>query len=152
QVRGTSFAVWAPNARGVRVIGDFNHWDGRGHPMRSLGGAGVWDLFVPGVAEGTRYKYEVCGQDGQWHRKADPLASLAERPPATASVVFASSYGWEDQAWMAARAGGERTREPLSLYEVHLGSWRPGLSYRQLADELTSYVTEMGFTHVEFLP
>jgi len=151
-VSGTSFAVWAPNARGVRVIGDFNHWDGRGHPMRSLGGSGVWELFVPGVAEGTRYKYEICGQAGRWHRKADPMASLAERPPATASVVFASSYRWEDQAWMAARAAADRTREPLSIYEVHLGSWRPGLSYRQLAGELTSYVTEMGFTHVEFLP
>jgi 1,4-alpha-glucan branching enzyme len=151
-VRGASFAVWAPNARGVRVIGDFNHWDGRGYPMRSLGGAGVWELFVPGVAEGTRYKYEICGPDGQWRRKADPMASLAEHPPATASVVYRSSYEWGDEDWIQARARGERTAEPLSIYEVHLGSWRPGLSYRQLAEELTSYVTEMGFTHVEFLP
>jgi 1,4-alpha-glucan branching enzyme len=150
--RGTSFAVWAPNAQGVRVIGDFNHWDGRGHPMRSLGGAGVWELFVPGVAEGTRYKYEIRGPDGQWHRKADPLASLAERPPATASVVYSSSYEWQDSGWIAARGQRQLAGAPLSIYEVHLGSWRPGLSYRQLAHELTGYVTEMGFTHVEFLP
>jgi 1,4-alpha-glucan branching enzyme len=150
--RGTAFAVWAPNARGVRVIGDFNHWDGRGHPMRSLGGAGVWELFVPGVGEGARYKYEICGPDGRWRRKADPMASFAERPPATASVVYDSRYQWEDGGWMAARGRGERSREPLSIYEVHLGSWRPGLSYRQLAAELVDYVTRMGFTHVEFLP
>jgi 1,4-alpha-glucan branching enzyme len=151
-IRGTAFAVWAPNARGVRVIGDFNHWDGRGHPMRSLGGAGIWELFVPGVAEGTRYKFDICGPGGRWRRKADPLASLAECPPATASVVFTSGYQWGDGDWLAARARGDRLGEPVSVYEVHLGSWRPGLSYRQLADELTSYVTEMGFTHVEFLP
>jgi 1,4-alpha-glucan branching enzyme len=152
QVTGVSFAVWAPNARGVRVIGDFNHWDGRGHPMRSLGGSGVWELFVPGVGDGTRYKYEVCGRGGQWQRKADPMASLAEQPPATASVVFTSGYQWEDGDWLARRASGEPSRQPLSVYEVHLGSWRPGLSYLDLAEELTSYVTDLGFTHVEFLP
>jgi 1,4-alpha-glucan branching enzyme len=151
-VTGTSFAVWAPNARGVRVIGDFNHWDGRGHPMRSLGGAGVWELFVPGVGDGTRYKYEICGRDGQWGRKADPLASLAEEPPATASVVYTSSYQWGDAEWVTRRAGSEPSQRPLSVYEVHLGSWRPGLSYLELAEELTSYVTSIGFTHVEFLP
>jgi 1,4-alpha-glucan branching enzyme len=151
-VLGTSFAVWAPNARGVRVIGDFNHWDGRGHPMRSLGGAGVWELFVPGVTAGTHYKYEIRGPDGQWHRKADPMASFAEQPPATASVVYESSYEWGDQDWITSRASGQRAQAPLSIYEVHLGSWRPGLSYRQLAQELTSYVTDMGFTHVELLP
>jgi 1,4-alpha-glucan branching enzyme len=151
-VRGTSFAVWAPNARGARVIGDFNHWDGRGHPMRSLGGSGVWELFVPGTAEGTHYKFDICGPDGQWRRKADPLAARAELPPATASVVYTSEYEWRDEDWLAARSRGEKTREPVSVYEVHLGSWRPGLSYRQLAEQLTAYVTEMGFTHVEFLP
>jgi 1,4-alpha-glucan branching enzyme len=151
-VTGTSFAVWAPNARGVRVIGDFNHWDGRGHPMRSLGGAGVWELFVPGAGDGTRYKYEICGRDGRWLRKADPMASLAEQPPATASVVFTPAYQWGDADWLARRAGAEPSRQPLSVYEVHLGSWRPGLSYRQLAEELTAYVTDLGFTHVEFLP
>jgi 1,4-alpha-glucan branching enzyme len=151
-VTGTSFAVWAPNARGVRVIGDFNHWDGRGHPMRSLGGAGVWELFVPGVGDGTRYKYEICGRDGRWLRKADPMASLAEQAPATASVVFTSAYQWGDADWLDRRAGAEPSRQPLSVYEVHLGSWRPGLSYWQLAEELTAYVTDLGFTHVEFLP
>jgi 1,4-alpha-glucan branching enzyme len=151
-VNGTSFAVWAPNARGVRVMGDFNHWDGRGHPMRSLGGAGVWELFLPGVGDGSRYKYEICGRDGRWLRKADPMASLAEQPPATASVVFTSAYQWADQDWLDHRARAEPSRQPLSAYEVHLGSWRPGLSYRQLAEELTAYVTDLGFTHVEFLP
>jgi 1,4-alpha-glucan branching enzyme len=149
---GTGFAVWAPSARGVRVIGDFNHWDGRGHPMRSLGASGIWELFVPGVDAGTRYKYEICGPDGRWHRKADPLAALAERPPATASVVYQSRHEWGDQAWMAARAGRDPLGQPMSIYEVHLGSWRPGLGYTELADQLAAYVTDLGFTHVEFMP
>jgi len=149
---GTSFAVWAPNARGVRMIGDFNHWDGRGHPMRSLGGSGVWELLIPGVGEGAAYKYDICGPDGDWHRKADPMAGQAERPPATASVVTQSRYEWGDTDWLTARAGQDLLSRPMSIYEVHLGSWRPGLSYTELATELTSYVTEMGFTHVEFLP
>ncbi len=152
EATGTSFAVWAPNARGVRVIGDFNHWDGRGYPMRSLGGAGVWELFVPEVADGTKYKFEIRGPDGLLRRKADPMASLAEQPPATASVVFTSQYQWADGDWLDQRAKAEPTREPASVYEVHLGSWRPGLSYLELAEQLTAYVTEMGFTHVEFLP
>jgi 1,4-alpha-glucan branching enzyme len=151
-VTGTSFAVWAPNARGVRVIGDFNHWDGRGHPMRSLGGSGVWEIFVPGADDGTRYKYQICGQDGGWRTKADPMAQSAERPPATASIVYSSTYTWGDAEWLAARARGGRHNEPMSVYELHLGSWRPGLSYRELAGKLTEYVTSMGFTHVEFLP
>ena len=151
-VTGTSFAVWAPNALGVRVTGDFNYWDGRAFPMRSLGGSGVWELFVPGVADGARYKYAVCGRDGVWRGKADPLAAAAERPPGTASVVFTSRYAWADAEWMAARSGRQPVREPMSIYEVHLGSWRPGLSYRQLAVELVGYVTDLGFTHVEFLP
>jgi 1,4-alpha-glucan branching enzyme len=149
---GTAFAVWAPNAQGVRVIGDFNHWDGRAHPMRSLGGSGVWELFVPGVSPGTRYKYDVCGPGGGWQRKADPMAELAERPPATASVVTESRYEWADDAWMTARAARDQLGQPMSVYEVHLGSWRPGLSYTDLADQLTAYVTDLGFTHVEFLP
>jgi len=152
QVTGTSFAVWAPSALGVRVTGDFNYWDGRPFPMRSLGSSGVWELFIPGAADGARYKYAVCGRDGVWREKADPLAALAEHPPATASVVFTSRYAWQDAEWMAARAARQPVREPMSIYEVHLGSWRPGLSYRQLAAELTGYVTDLGFTHVEFLP
>ncbi|HEY2640617.1 MAG TPA: 1,4-alpha-glucan branching protein GlgB [Streptosporangiaceae bacterium] len=149
---GTSFAVWAPNARGVRVIGDFNHWDGRAHPMRSLGSSGVWELLIPGVGEGVRYKYDICGPDGTWHRKADPLAEFTERPPATASVVTQSRYDWGDANWLTARAEHDLLTRPMSIYEVHIGSWRPGLSYTELASQLTSYVTEMGFTHVEFLP
>jgi len=149
---GTAFAVWAPNARGVRVIGDFNHWDGRAHPMRSLGSSGVWELFVPEVSPGTRYKYDICGPDGTWHSKADPMAALAERPPATASVVYDSGYEWADQAWMTQRAGRDPLAQRMSVYEVHIGSWRPGLSYTELADQLTDYVTGLGFTHVEFLP
>ena len=109
EVTGTSFAVWAPNARGVRVIGDFNHWDGRGHPMRSLGGTGVWELFVPGVADGTKYKFEICGPDGMVRRKADPMASLAEEPPATASVVFTSRYQWgTGTGWPAGPSASRR--------------------------------------------
>ena len=152
QTPGTSFAVWAPNAHGVRVTGDFNYWDGRAYPMRSLGGSGVWELFVPGVREGARYKYAVCGPDGVWREKADPMANAAETPPATASVVYTSQYAWDDAEWIEARAGHEPVREPMSIYEVHLGSWRPGLSYRELAVQLAEYVTDMGFTHVEMLP
>ncbi len=151
-VTGTSFAVWAPSARGVRVTADFNFWDGVAFPMRSLGSSGVWELFVPDVAEGTRYKFSVHGDDGVWREKADPMASYAEQPPATASVVFTSQYRWGDTEWMRIRPAREPVREPMSTYEVHLGSWRPGLSYRELADQLTEYVTDMGFTHVEFLP
>ena len=151
-VTGTSFAVWAPHARGVRIAADFNGWDGRGYPMRSLGSSGVWELFVPGVGAGTPYTYEICGPDGSWRAKADPMAQSAEPPPATASVVYASHYTWSDSGWLAARAERSQRREPMSIYEVHLGSWRPGLSYRELAAELTAYVTSMGFTHVELLP
>jgi 1,4-alpha-glucan branching enzyme len=149
---GTSFAVWAPNARGLRVIGDFNHWDGRAHPMRSLGRSGVWELLVPGIGDGATYKFEILGSDGAWHRKADPMAGWAERPPATASRVTQSRYEWGDAKWLAERAERVLLANPMSIYEVHLGSWRPGLSYTELASQLTSYVTEMGFTHVEFLP
>jgi len=149
---GTAFAVWAPNARGVRVAGDFNYWDGRAHPMRSLGGSGVWELFVPGTGDGARYKYSICGRDGVWRDKADPMAFATEVPPLTASVVFTSGYGWTDEDWIAERAGRELVHEPMSIYEVHLGSWRPGLSYRELAVQLVEYVVDMGFTHVEFLP
>jgi 1,4-alpha-glucan branching enzyme len=151
-VAGTAFAVWAPNARGVRVVGDFNFWDGRAHPMRSLGGAGVWELFVPAVGPGSRYKFSVCGPDGAWRDKADPMATLAETPPATASVVYQSEYSWKDDEWLEARAERQPLASPMSVYEVHLGSWRPGLSYRDMAVELAGYVTDLGFTHVEFLP
>ena len=152
QATGTSFAVWAPNAHGVRVSGDFNYWDGSAYPMRSLGGSGVWELFIPGVTDGARYKYAICGPDGVWREKADPMANAAEQPPATASVVYTSQYTWNDPDWVTARAERQPVREPMSIYEVHLGSWRPGLSYRELAVQLTEYVVDLGFTHVEFLP
>ena len=139
-----------PAASGL--IGDFNHWDGRAHPMRSLGASGIWELLVPGVGAGERYKFEVCGPDGIWRAKADPMAALAEQPPATASVIFESAYEWGDGEWLADRAERDVLTSPMSIYEVHLGSWRPGLSYRELADQLTDYVTSLGFTHVEFLP
>jgi len=151
-VTGVSFAVWAPNARGVRVVGDFDFWDGRAYPLRSLGHTGIWELFVPGVEAGTRYKYEILGFDGVWRQKADPMATHTETPPATASVVFESDHAWSDEAWMAERAGTPWHAAPVSVYEVHLGSWRRGLSYRQLATELVDYVRDAGFTHVEFLP
>ncbi|HEX8002900.1 MAG TPA: 1,4-alpha-glucan branching protein GlgB [Mycobacteriales bacterium] len=149
---GTTFAVWAPNAGGVRVVGDFNFWDGRGHPMRSMGSSGVWELFVPGVGDGTRYKYEILGADGVWRQKLDPLAFHTEVPPDTAGVVFTSRYEWKDDDWLEQRAQRQAHAEPMSVYEVHLGSWRQGLSYTELADQLTDYVVEMGFTHVELLP
>ncbi|HET7174147.1 MAG TPA: 1,4-alpha-glucan branching protein GlgB [Nocardioidaceae bacterium] len=151
-VTGTSFAVWAPNARGVRVVGDFNFWDGRGHPMRMLGRSGVWELFVPGAGQGVRYKYEVLGADGVRRQKADPLAQHTQSPPEQASVVYASAYEWGDADWLAARAEAPAVRRPMSVYEVHLGSWRAGLGYRELADQLVEYVAELGFTHVELLP
>ena len=147
---GVSFSVWAPNAQGVRVSGDFNAWDGRGHAMRSLGSSGVWELFVPAIGEGTRYKFEICGPDGHWRLKADPMARQTECPPATASVVAQSAYDWRDTDWLGAR--GSIHERPMSVYEVHLGSWRPGLDYRQAAGELIAHVTELGYTHVEFLP
>ncbi|SCG60809.1 1,4-alpha-glucan branching protein GlgB [Micromonospora halophytica] len=150
---GVAFSVWAPNARGVRVVGDFTGWGpDDGWPMRCLGSTGVWEIFVPDVPVGARYKYRVLGADGQWRDKADPLATYAEVPPATASVVHHSTYEWHDAEWLARRAKRQPHQEPMSVYEVHLGSWRPGLGYRELAEQLTAYVTELGFTHVEFLP
>jgi 1,4-alpha-glucan branching enzyme len=151
-VTGTSFAVWAPNARGVRVTGDFNYWSGAAHPMRSLGSSGVWELFIPDVADGSRYKFEVLGADSVWRDKADPMAFATEVPPATASVVHTATYEWDDAAWLQRRAETPWHAAPMSVYEVHVGSWRQGLSYRQLADELVGHVLELGFTHVEFLP
>jgi 1,4-alpha-glucan branching enzyme len=149
---GTSFAVWAPNAQAVRVVGDFNGWDGRAHAMRSLGSSGVWEIFLPAVGVDTTYKYEILTRSGEWIMKADPMARRAEVPPATASVVTASDYAWQDAAWIADRAASQPLTRPMSVYELHLGSWRPGLGYRDAADPLVEYVTAQGFTHVEFLP
>ena len=151
-VTGVSFAVWAPNAKAVRVIGDFNGWDGSLHAMRTLGSSGVWEIFIPGALEGQRYKYEIQYNDLSWHQKADPMAQRTEVPPSTASLVTASRHEWTDDEWMAQRAAKDPHTGPLSVYEVHLGSWRPGLSYRELAEQLIGHVKYCGFTHVEFMP
>ncbi len=151
-VHGVSFAVWAPNAKGVRVVGDFNYWDGTATPMRSLGSTGIWEIFVPEIGDGARYKFDVLGYDGVRRLKADPYANATECPPATASVVFTARHEWNDADWMKERAESNPHIGPMSTYEVHLASWRPGLSYVQLADELVAYVKDNNFTHVEFMP
>jgi 1,4-alpha-glucan branching enzyme len=151
-VTGTSFAVWAPSAKGIRIKGDFNSWDGREHPMRQLGVSGVWELFVPGVGSGSLYKFIVLGADDQWREKADPMAFAAEVPPAQSSKVFESHHTWDDDEWMEQRKSGGAHEKPMSAYELHLASWRRGRSYTELADELVDYVAETGFTHVELMP
>ncbi|OXS32590.1 1,4-alpha-glucan branching enzyme [Streptomyces sp. XY006] len=151
-VTGTRFAVWAPNARGVRVAGTFNFWDGTGHAMRSLGSSGVWELFLPDVGEGELYKFEITRPDGSKTMRADPMARRTEVPPATSSVITSSRYEWEDAEWLARRAEAPAHESPFSVYEVHLPSWRPGLTYRQLAEQLPGYVKNLGFTHVELMP
>ena len=151
-VTGTSFAVWAPNARGVSVVGDFCAWDPVALPMRSIGSSGVWELFVPGVRDGAHYKYCVRGADGGTVDHADPMASATEVPPATASRVFTSEYEGNDAEWIAARATRDHSRSPMAVLEVHIGSWRPGLGYREFAHQLADHVAETGFTHVELMP
>ncbi|MER5996334.1 1,4-alpha-glucan branching enzyme [Streptomyces viridosporus] len=151
-VTGTRFTVWAPNARGVRLAADFTHWDGTAFPMRSLGSSGVWELFLPGVGEGTRYKFEIHSRYGHRFLKADPMARRTEEPPNTASVVTSSHYQWGDAQWLERRAEVPVHEAPFSVYEVHLPSWRPGLSYRELAEVLPAYVKDLGFTHVELMP
>ena len=133
-VTGTGFAVWAPTARPVALVGDFNLWNPLTHPMRSLGSSGVWELFVPGIGPGVHYKFAVRGADGAMRLKADPVAARTEAPPQTASIVFHPGHEWSDHDWMQRRRGSQPWREPVSIYEVHLGSWRPGLGYRELAD------------------
>ena len=152
ETTGVAFAVWAPNARAVRVVGDFNYWDGNGSAMRSLGSSGIWELFIPDVGIGARYKYEICSADGSWHQKADPMARATEIPPATASVVTDKHHEWTDDEWMAKRAQTDPHSGPMSIYELHVGSWRQGLGYRGLAKELIPYIKETGFTHVELMP
>jgi 1,4-alpha-glucan branching enzyme len=159
-VAGVHFALWAPNAQRVSVLGDFNHWNGAQFPMRRVGHTGVWELFIPALGEGVIYKYELITAHGHVAQKADPVGFGAQHPPATASVVRdISGYAWGDDAWMKSRAITNRRDAPISIYEVHLGSWkrrweedgRP-LSYRELATELVEYAVDMGFTHLEFLP
>jgi 1,4-alpha-glucan branching enzyme len=149
---GTAFALWAPNAQAVRVVGDFNHWSGGAHAMRNMGSSGVWELFIPEVASGTKYKYEILTKDGNWISKIDPLGKYFEHPPLTASIVHESTHRWSDQSWLAARSQRDALKSPMSVYEMHLGSWRPGLDYRSMADELIDYLKKLSFTHVEFMP
>ena len=157
-VDGTRFAVWAPNASRVSVVGDFNSWDGRRHPMRVHPGNGIWEIFVPGVGNGALYKYEILDANGDLlPLKADPYGTLHEPPPGNSSVVFASDYEWRDDDWMARRRPEPGLDAPISIYEVHPGSWRRRddgsyLGYRDLAHELVPYVADMGFTHIELLP
>jgi 1,4-alpha-glucan branching enzyme len=158
-VEGVGFAVWAPAARSVSVVGDFNGWDGRLHPMRSLGSTGIWELFVPELEPGSNYKYEIRAQNGALLLKVDPYALHTEVPPKNASVVFRPRHEWSDEDWLEQRSRTDLWRSPVSIYEVHLGSWRlnplegnRSLTYLELADELSDYVLDLGFTHVELLP
>ena len=156
--RGVHFAVWAPTARRVSVVGDFNGWDGRVHPMRSLVSSGLWEIFLPELGEGGRYKFEVLPRNGPAMLKADPYGRYFETPPQTASIVYTGGFTWSDEAWLAdRRARGMRQRDPMSVYEVHMGSWRrhhdgQSFSYRELAETLVPYVRDLGFTHIELMP
>lgn len=158
-VEGVAFAVWAPNAFRVSVVGDFNYWDGRYYPMRSLGISGVWELFIPGLKPGFKYKYEIIDGAGNFHIKSDPYAVFYQEAPNCASIAYEIDYSWKDQVWLKNRAETNWKSQPISIYEVHLGSWRRvveegarALTYREAAVELAQYVKQMGFTHVEFLP
>ena len=156
-VSGVHFAVWAPNAARVSVVGDFNGWNGRTHPMRCVANAGVWEIFLPGLGAGPRYKFELVDRYGRTFQKADPFGRWFEHPPATASVVWQDAYTWGDADWMASRRRDARSA-PMSIYEVHLGSWRRAghgeraMTYRELAETLVPYVRDLGFTHIELLP
>ena len=157
-VPGTAFAVWAPNARRVSVIGSFNQWDGRRHAMRQLGSSGVWEIFVPGVAEGALYKFEILDAHGNLKVNTDPFGAFFEQPPKQAAIVWNTrKFTWTDAAWLEQRRQTNALRAPMSIYEVHLGSWKrksgwEALGYRELAGPLVEYVRQLGFTHVEFLP
>ncbi|MGA2696764.1 MAG: 1,4-alpha-glucan branching enzyme, partial [Terriglobales bacterium] len=156
-VAGTMFSVWAPNASGVSVIGTFNGWNSTTHPMRMLENSGIWQTFIPGVGQGAFYKYHIMSaQQGYTVDKADPYGFRQEQPPSTASEVWNLPYTWGDGGWMEHRGDKNSLQAPISIYEVHLGSWmRDGnrrLSYRELAPLLAEYVNRMGFTHIELLP
>ncbi len=149
---GTAFSVWAPNAQAVSLIGDHNFWDRNSHKMHRIGTSGIWELFIADIGVGIKYKFAVCGIDGRWVDHADPMARATEIPPLTASVVEESNYVWNDSSWMQQRSQFQSWRSAVSVYEVHLGSWKLGLSYKELATELVEYIQQQGFTHVEFLP
>lgn len=144
--QGAKFAVWAPNAKSVALVGDFNYWDGRSHPMRAIGSSGIWEIFIPGLEEGEKYKFEIRTPDGRLLLKSDPYAYASEVRPKTASRLFdLDRFQWTDQKWSPKKG-------PYNVYEVHLGSWKKGLGYRQLAHELANYCQEMGFSHIELMP
>ena len=149
---GTAFSVWAPNAQAVSLIGDHNFWDRNSHQMHRIGSSGIWEIFVADIGAGTKYKFAVCGVEGRWVDHADPMARATEIPPLTASVVEESNYLWNDNSWIQERSQFQPWRSAVSVYEVHLGSWKVGLSYKELATELVEYIQDQGFTHVEFLP
>jgi 1,4-alpha-glucan branching enzyme len=159
-VRGTNFAVWAPNARSVSIVGDFNQWDGRRNPMKLHATGGVWELFIPGLNAGEKYKFRVRQSHGEVVDKSDPYGFAAELPPCTASIVTdLSRFEWHDGDWMHQRANTNQLEKPISVYEVHLGSWKRGagrhhgwLNYRDLAHQLVAYCLEMGYTHIELMP
>lgn len=156
-VEGAKFVVWAPNAKSISVIGDFNHWDGRIHPMRILGYSGVWELFIPGLTEGEKYKFEIQTQQGERLIKSDPYALMSEMRPATASILtHLERFEWQDEIWIEERKRRNIASHPMSVYEVHLSSWKKHgydfLNYRELAHELSSYCLEMGFNYIELLP
>ncbi|ROR53032.1 1,4-alpha-glucan branching enzyme [Luteococcus japonicus] len=149
-VTGTRFSVWAPNAQAVQLIGEFNYWGG--DEMYRLPGTGVWSRFIEDRGTDTLYKFRIQGPDGVWREKADPMATFCESAPSTASIVYESQYIWSDDEWIARREKAQAHQEPMSIYELHLGSWRKGLTYLELADELVEYVKWQGYTHVEFMP
>ncbi|VAX40007.1 1,4-alpha-glucan (glycogen) branching enzyme, GH-13-type, partial [hydrothermal vent metagenome] len=157
---GVHFAVWAPSACEVHLVGDFNNWDGTATPMTPCEASGIWEAFVPGLDQGATYKYLICATlAGHEALKADPVGIHTETPPRSASKVWTPAHQWQDSDWLAARDDDNWHRKPMSIYEVHLGSWRRvpeqdnrSLSYRELADQLTEYVSWLGFTHVELMP
>lgn len=149
---GVQFAVWAPNARRVAVLGDFNHYDARTHCLRFHPSCGIWEMFVPAVKVGARYRFEILGADDTRVQKADPYARAMLEPSDSIAVVTENRFQWNDSAWLGARENGDLSEQPMSVYEVHAASWRPGLGYRTLAHELLDYVVDMGFTHVQFMP
>lgn len=149
---GTAFSLWAPNAKRVSLICDVNFWDKEINPMIPLGSNGLWEVFIKDVGPGLKYKFAIQGRDSRWVDHADPLARQSEQPPHTASIVNESNYQWSDSKWMERRGSFQPWKSPVSIYEVHLASWRAGLSYRQLAQELGQYLIEYKFTHVEFMP
>jgi len=157
---GTHFAVWAPGARSVSVMGDFNGWNKNRHPLHPQGQSGIWEAFIPNIGQGTHYKYHIVSRDNNYEvDKADPYGFFHQVAPKTASIVWNLDYQWQDREWMSRRREAQHLARPLSIYEIHLGSWRRvpedgyrSLSYRELAEPLTQYVRDMGFTHVEFMP